>query len=139
MQLTVAMLLDGVMRTLREAVLPAVGERFARGQLRLRLHAVAQVLEDVEDGEELAAREALPDRGQDGLAQRAHHAVEQRLDRELHAQAPPIQPRSMPSSRWRYGSWWSKIAMRRSAVRPSRNARRPVSMMAIILTIASTR
>ena len=45
MQLTVEMLLDGVMRTLREAVLPAVGERFARGQL----FAVLDVLQNLRD------------------------------------------------------------------------------------------
>jgi len=45
MQLAVETLLDGVMRTLREAVLPAVEGRFARGQL----FAVLDVLQNLRD------------------------------------------------------------------------------------------
>ncbi len=45
MQLAVEVLLDGVMRTLREAVLPAVAGRFARGQL----FAVLDVLQNLRD------------------------------------------------------------------------------------------
>ncbi len=45
MQLAVETLLDGVMRTLRDAVLPAVQGRFARGQL----FAVLDVLQNLRD------------------------------------------------------------------------------------------
>jgi hypothetical protein len=45
MQLAVETLLDGVMRTLREAVLPAVEGRFARGQL----FAILDVLQNLRD------------------------------------------------------------------------------------------
>src|SRR4029450_6856882 len=45
MQLAVGTLLDGVMRTLREAVLPAVEGRFARGQL----FAILDVLQNLRD------------------------------------------------------------------------------------------
>ena len=58
MQLTVAMLLDGVMRTLREAVLPAVGERFARGQLFAVLDVLQNLRDRVEPKAELAEVEA---------------------------------------------------------------------------------
>jgi hypothetical protein len=44
-QLAIETLLDGVMQTLREAVLPAVQERFARGQL----FAVLDVLQNLRD------------------------------------------------------------------------------------------
>src|SRR5262245_57692442 len=55
MQLTIETLLDGVMRTLREAVLPAVEGRFARGQL----FAVLDVLNNLRDRVE--PRAALDD------------------------------------------------------------------------------
>ena len=58
MQLTVEMLLDGVMRTLREAVLPAVGERFARGQLFAVLDVLQNLRDRVEPKAELAEVEA---------------------------------------------------------------------------------
>jgi hypothetical protein len=45
MQLAIETLLDGVMRTLRDAVLPAVQDRFARGQL----FAVLDVLQNLRD------------------------------------------------------------------------------------------
>src|SRR5262245_32735011 len=45
MPLAVETLLDGVMRTLREAVLPAVAGRFARGQL----FAVLDILQNLRD------------------------------------------------------------------------------------------
>ena len=45
MQLAIETLLDGVMQTLREAVLPAVQGRFARGQL----FAVLDVLQNLRD------------------------------------------------------------------------------------------
>jgi hypothetical protein len=45
MQLAIETLLDGVMRTLREAVLPSVEGRFARGQL----FAVLDVLQNLRD------------------------------------------------------------------------------------------
>jgi hypothetical protein len=45
MQLAIQTLLDGVMRTLREAVLPSVEGRFARGQL----FAVLDVLQNLRD------------------------------------------------------------------------------------------
>lgn len=45
MQLAIEALLDGVMQTLRDAVLPAVQERFARGQL----FAVLDVLQNLRD------------------------------------------------------------------------------------------
>jgi hypothetical protein len=50
-QLTVEALLDGVMHTLRDAVLPAVEGRFARGQL----FAVLDVLQNLRDRVELKA------------------------------------------------------------------------------------
>ena len=58
MQLTVETLLDGVMRTLREAVLPAVGERFARGQLFAVLDVLQNLRDRVEPKAELAEVEA---------------------------------------------------------------------------------
>ena len=58
MQLTVDTLLDGVMRTLREAVLPAVGERFARGQLFAVLDVLQNLRDRVEPKAELADVEA---------------------------------------------------------------------------------
>ena len=58
MQLSVETLLDGVMRTLREAVLPALGERFARGQLFAVLDVLQNLRERVEPKAELAEVEA---------------------------------------------------------------------------------
>ena len=58
MQLSVETLLDGVMRTLREAVLPAVGERFARGQLFAVLDVLQNLRDRVEPKAELAEVEA---------------------------------------------------------------------------------
>ena len=58
MQLTVETLLDGVMRTLREAVLPAVGERFGRGQLFAVLDVLQNLRDRVEPKAELAEVEA---------------------------------------------------------------------------------
>jgi len=57
-QLSVETLLDGVMRTLREAVLPALGERFARGQLFAVLDVLQNLRERVEPKAELAEVEA---------------------------------------------------------------------------------
>jgi len=57
-QLSVESLLDGVMRTLREAVLPAVGERFARGQLFAVLDVLQNLRDRVEPKAELAEVEA---------------------------------------------------------------------------------
>jgi hypothetical protein len=57
-QLSVETLLDGVMRTLREAVLPAVGERFARGQLFAVLDVLQNLRDRVEPKAELAEVEA---------------------------------------------------------------------------------
>ena len=58
MQLSVETLLDGVMRTLREAVLPAVGERFGRGQLFAVLDVLQNLRDRVEPKAELAEVEA---------------------------------------------------------------------------------
>ncbi len=58
MQLTVETLLDGVMRTLREAVLPGVGGRFARGQLFAVLDVLQNLRDRVEPKAELAEAEA---------------------------------------------------------------------------------
>ena len=58
MQLTVETLLDGVMRTQREAVLPAVGERIARGQLFAVLDVLQNLRDRVEPKAELAEVEA---------------------------------------------------------------------------------
>src|SRR5437667_463716 len=90
------------------------------------------------DGEELAAREAARHVGQDGVGQRPDQAVDQGLEGDRHAGAPASQPRVMPRRRCRKGSWWSKIARRRSVVRPLAKTSRPLSMMAIILTKVST-
>jgi len=57
-QLSVETLLDGVMRTLREAVLPAVGERFGRGQLFAVLDVLQNLRDRVEPKAELAEVEA---------------------------------------------------------------------------------
>jgi len=58
MQLTVETLLDGVMRTLREAVLPGVHGRFARGQLFAVLDVLQNLRDRVEPKAELAEAEA---------------------------------------------------------------------------------
>jgi hypothetical protein len=58
MQLSVETLLDGVMRTLREGVLPAVRERFARGQLFAVLDVLQNLRDRVEAKAELAEAEA---------------------------------------------------------------------------------
>src|SRR5947199_382366 len=76
--------------------------------------------------------------GRDGVDQRPDQAVDQGLDGDRHAGAPASQPRVMPRRRCRKGSWWSKIARRRSVVRPLAKTSRPLSMMAIILTKVST-
>src|SRR5207244_2187598 len=127
----------GVGRQARDGALEGHGRRARLGLVErdLGIDAIAEVPEDVHGGIELAAREAAPDIGQDGLDERPDDAVDQHLDRDEHHES---QPRAIPRSAWRKGSWWSKIAMRRSRVRPSRNAWMPVSMIAIILTTAST-
>jgi hypothetical protein len=58
MQLAVETLLDGAMRTLREAVLPAVEGRFARGQLFAVLDVLQNLRDRVEPKAALADAEA---------------------------------------------------------------------------------
>src|SRR5262249_1526343 len=58
MQLAIETLLDGVMRTLREAVLPAVQGRFARGQLFAVLDVLQNLRDRVEPRADLDATEA---------------------------------------------------------------------------------
>jgi hypothetical protein len=57
-QLAIETLLDGVMRTLRDAVLPAVQERFARGQLFAVLDVLHNLRDRVEPKAELDEAEA---------------------------------------------------------------------------------
>jgi hypothetical protein len=58
MQLAVETLLDGVMRTLRDAVLPAVAGRFARGQLFAVLDVLQNLRDRIEPKAALAEAEA---------------------------------------------------------------------------------
>jgi hypothetical protein len=57
-QLEIETLLDGVMRTLRDAVLPAVPDRFARGQLFAVLDVLQNLRDRVESRAALAEAEA---------------------------------------------------------------------------------
>jgi hypothetical protein len=92
MQLTVETLLDGVMRTLREAVLPAVGERFARGQLFAVLDVLQNLRDRVEPKAELAELEAISAAAALERAARALPSPEQaELTRAL-AEAPAGPP-----------------------------------------------
>jgi hypothetical protein len=58
MQLAIETLLDGVMRTLRDAVLPSVEGRFARGQLFAVLDVLQNLRDRVEPRAELDDAEA---------------------------------------------------------------------------------
>lgn len=58
MHLPLEVLLDGVMRTLRDAVLPAVQGRFARGQLFAVLDVLHNLRDRIEPRGELDAAEA---------------------------------------------------------------------------------
>src|SRR5262245_29326926 len=58
MQLAIETLLDGVMHTLREAVLPSVEGRFARGQLFAVLDVLQNLRDRVEPRADLDATEA---------------------------------------------------------------------------------
>ena len=80
MGLGIDVLLDGVMRTLREAVLPAVEGRFARGQLFATMEgATTQVRSGTATAgiaqglRELALRAAFPD---DGTGSRLRRSLE---------------------------------------------------------------
>jgi len=78
-QLAIEMLLDGVMRTLRDAVLPAVQGRFARGQLFAVLDVLQNVRDRVEPKAELDEAEASS----------AHAALARALD-ELGPAGDPV-------------------------------------------------
>src|SRR5262249_60231180 len=78
-QLAIEMLLDGVMRTLRDAVLPAVQERFPRGQLFAVLDVLQNVRDRVEPKAELDEAEASS----------AHAALARALDALRSAGGPP--------------------------------------------------